>query len=586
MSVSKLQKKVFCVIFFFYQSSFTSHISKIHKNRYDQAEIVTVENPVVESEESLNNTLLEIDDQPNMIVQHEPYNAQYDANESDLFLKNVGQFYLKLENRKMPLFKVESPSHKRIMIKANSISEIIEIAIKKLKLPEDNTYKLLLQNDGTEIDDNDVLLEYAEQSKDKIVLTILDINMSSDYNKKNEDNQIVLNESSSTMQRNDISDSSSISTCSEALSSSNRSSTKVKSINLEDGVWSKLSERIVAACVRGDKLCFSDRKAVIQKIVEYMIDTLKNTTRSKAHEIATILCNTYPKTFADTIGNDEMWGSGLETVRLEIYNACLYKINSKKRKSFSKATNYDSDDAEQEERQQQATSRRQDEYGCVEYAPILLDENAESENKRRTLLELFALHEINPQVLKLMEETYPTLRAVLNDKNRNLEIIAAEWPFLQETDCFFQYCSRLLGKNVVQVWTNSLSNKTKSIRQYFKHSQKKKANEINEIINDCKTAVQIRKDKIPKLLVIFRLLIFYFNEKENFLFKIIGNDVDDADVINAADTEYPVLIIRGKSLYDENAKCTVIIGKKVSITSTNSLEGILITFLAYYVYGF
>ncbi|XP_039307878.1 uncharacterized protein LOC120358266 [Solenopsis invicta] len=36
---------------------------------------------------------------------------------------------------------------------------------------------LLLQNDGTEIDDNDVLLEYAEQSKDKIVLTILDINM-------------------------------------------------------------------------------------------------------------------------------------------------------------------------------------------------------------------------------------------------------------------------------------------------------------------------------------------------------------------------------------------------------------------------
>ncbi|XP_039315484.1 uncharacterized protein LOC105205425 isoform X2 [Solenopsis invicta] len=357
---------------YFVLSSFTSHISKIHKNRYDQAEIVTVENPVVESEESLNNTLLEIDDQPNMIVQHEPYNAQYDADESDLFLKNVGQFYLKLENRKMPLFKVESPIHKRIMIKANSISEIIEIAIKKLKLPEDNTYKLLLQNDGTEIDDNDVLLEYAEQSKDMIVLTILGINMSSDYDKKNEDNQIVLNESSSTMQRNDISDSSSISTCSEALSSSNRSSTKVKSINLEDGVWSKLSERIVAACVRGDKLCFSDRKAVIQKIVEYMIDTLKNTTRSKAHEIATILCNTYPKTFADTIGNDEMWGSGLETVRLEIYNACLYKINSKKRKSFSKATNYDSDDAEQEERQQQATSRRQDEYGCVEMTLMML----------------------------------------------------------------------------------------------------------------------------------------------------------------------------------------------------------------------
>ncbi|XP_039313422.1 uncharacterized protein LOC113005109 [Solenopsis invicta] len=118
-----------------------------------------------------------------------------------------------------------------------------------------------------------------------------------------------------------------LSVCSEALSSSNRSSTKVKSVNLEDGVWSKLSEKIVAACLKGDKLCFLNRKAVLQKIVEYMIVTLKNTTRSKAHEIAIILCNIYPKTFADTIGNDEMWGSGLETVRLEIYNACLYKIN-------------------------------------------------------------------------------------------------------------------------------------------------------------------------------------------------------------------------------------------------------------------
>ena len=77
-------------------SSFTSHISKIHKTRYDQAEIVTPENPVVESEESLNNTLLKIDDQPNMIVQHESCYTQYDADESDLFLNNVDQFYLKL----------------------------------------------------------------------------------------------------------------------------------------------------------------------------------------------------------------------------------------------------------------------------------------------------------------------------------------------------------------------------------------------------------------------------------------------------------------------------------------------------------
>lgn len=70
-------------------------------------------------------------------------------------------------------------------------------------------------------------------------------------------------------------------------------------------------------------------------------------------------------------------------------------IKSRKRKTFSKATSNDSDDAEQEEREKQdALSRYQDEYGCFECAPPLsLDENADSqENKRLRLLELFTLH--------------------------------------------------------------------------------------------------------------------------------------------------------------------------------------------------
>ncbi|KYN21978.1 hypothetical protein ALC57_05637 [Trachymyrmex cornetzi] len=79
--------------------------------------------------------------------------------------------------------------------------------------------------------------------------------------------------------------------------------------------------------------------------------------------------------------------------------------------------------------------------------------------------------------------------------------IFEDWPFLQEIDCFFQHSSRLLGKNVYQ---------------------EKKKEEINDIINDCEAAIKITKDKIPKLLVVFRFLILYFNENENFLFKIIG----------------------------------------------------------------
>jgi len=44
----------------------------------------------------------------------------------------------------MPLFKIESPGSKKLMINAESISQIIEIAIKKLNLPADEVYTVNL----------------------------------------------------------------------------------------------------------------------------------------------------------------------------------------------------------------------------------------------------------------------------------------------------------------------------------------------------------------------------------------------------------------------------------------------------------
>lgn len=44
----------------------------------------------------------------------------------------------------MPLFKIESPGSKRVIINAESVSQIIEIAIKKFNLPADDVYTVNL----------------------------------------------------------------------------------------------------------------------------------------------------------------------------------------------------------------------------------------------------------------------------------------------------------------------------------------------------------------------------------------------------------------------------------------------------------
>jgi len=45
---------------------------------------------------------------------------------------------------------------------------------------------------------------------------------------------------------------------------------------------------------------------------------------------------------------------------------------------------------------------------------------------------------------------------------------------------------------------------------------------IFRIINENKEAAQVTKENTPKILVIFPLLLEYFGEKTNFLFKIIS----------------------------------------------------------------
>lgn len=62
-----------------------------------------------------------------------------------------------------------------------------------------------------------------------------------------------------------------------------------------------------------------------------------------------------------------------------------------------------------------------------------------------------------------MTETYPTLRGVINEKSRNIEEITVQWPFLKEPEFILQHSFILLGKNISNGWSDSLSKKVKPI---------------------------------------------------------------------------------------------------------------------------
>ena len=217
-------------------------------------------------------------------------------------------------------------------------------------------------------------------------------------------------------------------------------------INLDHYVWSKVSVEIMEIFKKKEKLSYSQRKAVIHLIVDYIIEVLKDTSRGKVTEIAKILVNTYPQSFCDKIGDNEFWGSGYESARDEIYNAVLYKLSTMKKRKRPAPLNNDEDDSDEEDREKRqkesARIAQQDEYGCVEYSPMLSqDETYQTqEEKKLQLQKLFTNRESldeSSDISKLMNDTYPTLRAHLNDKKRDLKKIILEWPFFKEKQYFF-----------------------------------------------------------------------------------------------------------------------------------------------------
>lgn len=294
--------------------------------------------------------------------------------------------------------------------------------------------------------------------------------------------------------------------------------------DLKNHVWSKVSNEILDKCKNGQQLGRRERLSLNQVIVDFM-QFMKTTAKVKSDEIATAIYNTYPDTFSDRIGGTT-FGKGCESLKQSIYNAVLYRKN----RSEKKIRLVDSDDEEIAERQRQTDlNHKGDQYGCIDYAPKLPEDEDDTlqEIKRCILIELFSNTESDRhEILKLMNETYPTQRASINGKNRNLECITSDWPFLKDAECLIAHSSRLLGKNVSEIWSNSIQQKGKTMRQWFKTPQVQKrekmdAEKINNFFNECKNACEVRKDQVPKSLIIFQLLSTYFKESEESLFKII-----------------------------------------------------------------
>ena len=286
----------------------------------------------------------------------------------------------------------------------------------------------------------------------------------------------------------------------------------------------------------------SDRRAMVNITADYLMYNIKDTRRITVDAIGKQIMQKYPKSFQDTI-EGKIIDAGGQSLKIQIYNAIMYKRDLAPKRRIELLHTEIDDECKGD--LQCPVSRKFDEYGCVDYQPLLPEtETNESQEKKR--LELSQLHNNEEQAneatcLDLMEQTYPSQRMVITAKKRNLVQLLKYWPYLSHGTFLIAHANRLLGKPLKEEWDTALLQKAKTITNYFKITNKrqvtgqaagketlpvmKTAIKGLQLIDEAKEAAAAGRNVVPEIAVIFPLLTNHFKEDEMFMFRVFDVNV-------------------------------------------------------------
>lgn len=147
-------------------------------------------------------------------------------------------------------------------------------------------------------------------------------------------------------------------------SSSTNESEESVSRNILPDILQKVPERVIEYCAKTVIPIPTDFMLMNAQLGHYMLQDLKDHSCSRTYSIAAMFVNQYPL-LGDHVKGQTI-GKGYETLGMRIYNAVNYRkgINDKKRKGAP-----DPLFNVEEEEDGSKISRRQDQYGCLEYRP-------------------------------------------------------------------------------------------------------------------------------------------------------------------------------------------------------------------------
>ncbi|KAJ8674063.1 hypothetical protein QAD02_005325 [Eretmocerus hayati] len=200
-----------------------------------------------------------------------------------------------------------------------------------------------------------------------------------------------------------------------------------------DLILSKVSAYIVEHLSEGTNLTRDRKSEVARDMRDYTMFDLRDTRYGVARKLSSEMCERFPTSFSKQLENN-VWNDGVDSLTKSVYNGIMYKNHVQRNNVHPRQVDSDEEEINQR-RAQREQNRRNDSYGCAEYAPDLPDgETPESqESKRSELLKLLTAADPRnaQQKERLVLETYSTQRTVLNALDTDLQTVFVNWPFLK-----------------------------------------------------------------------------------------------------------------------------------------------------------
>ncbi|XP_044006872.1 uncharacterized protein LOC122851595 [Aphidius gifuensis] len=335
-----------------------------------------------------------------------------------------------------------------------------------------------------------------------------------------------------------------------------------------------------------------------------MLDCLQDSTLGTARIIAAQLCQKFTKTFTTEISEGN-------TISLECYfRQKIYStVNYHKGKDLkAKRCILQAFDSVDEDISRPSKVQKKGQYGCAagQYTPSLPSNDDDLQLlkiKCSNLIKFYkdGVNVKDDRIMTLMKDTYALQRhdivysyPCLDDR------FFEKWPYLKNYEILFTHASQLIGvENIQEKWKEVLARHNKPIIEFLEAEErihvlqsrkKQKISSDNLFIRNTihkanSHAINVSQSNIPLIAVIFPIIIHFFNEEEKLLYMVVDDTLNDEQILNVVEYCTPTLVVKGQSLWDEEATFSIVLNKKCQVQVDELCNGLLLTFLYYYIYN-